>query len=153
MPAPVSDPFATAKTEFTGLGDYEGRTVIIVPQELQKNIPSTRPNAQRPTYDRVVGDVIVVDGKPDDDLGLETIPTTIEGMYISGASVVPQLRGFVKSHKPVLGVVVKKVITKGNNPAVLLDGDAVTDAARKAAAAAFAAYQEEQEDPFGSPDE
>src|SRR6478609_6351654 len=90
------DPFATASSEFRGLGDFEGRAVLVVPTELQTGIPSTRPGAVNKTYDRVVADVIVLDGEPDEDLDLDTLPQTFEGMFISGAVVVPQLRSSVK---------------------------------------------------------
>jgi hypothetical protein len=143
------DPFSTARSTFVGLGDLEGRAVLVVPKELQTGIPSNRPGSSG-TYDRVIADVIVLDGEPDDELGLTEFPETIEEVFISGSVVVPQLRPSVKSHRPVIGIVTKqKSRVKGNNDAVALDGD-VTDAQKALARKAYAAYQEAQEDPFGT---
>jgi len=142
------DPFATAPTTFAGLGDLEGRTVVIVPLRLESGIPSNRPNGG--TYERVIADVIVLDGEPDEELGIDELPATIEEMFISGSVVVPQVKTKVKSHQPIIGVVVKTPSkTKGNAPAVMLDGKAsVTDEARALARKAYDAYLKSQEDPF-----
>lgn len=147
MSAP--DPFTTARSEFAGLGDFAGRAVLVVPTELQTGIPSTRPGAANKTYDRVIADVIVLDGGSDEDLGIDELPATFEQMFISGSVVVPQLRGAVKSRKPVLGVVAKqKSQIKGNNDAVVLKGDEVSEDQKALARRAWTEYQKAQEDPF-----
>lgn len=142
------DPFVTARSTFVGLGDLEGRAVLVVPTDIQTGIPSTRQGA--PDYDRIIADVIVLDGDPDDEIGLDEVPTTVEGMFISGSVVVPQLRPSLKSHRPVLGVVEKqKARTKGNNDAVRL-GDDISEAQRVLARQAWKVYKESQEDPFAT---
>ena len=154
MAATQTDPFDTASLDFIGLKNLEGRLVLVVPKELQRDIPSTRPGSGRNTYDRIVADVIVLDGEPSDELGIDEIPFTFENMFISGSQVVPQLRNNVKKRRPKLGVVVlQKAQIKGNNPAVALDGEDVTDDQRLLARVAYQDYQAEQEDPFDSGDE
>jgi hypothetical protein len=143
----TEDPFDTARTNFAGLGDFEGRAVLVLPTELQKDIPSNR--AGGGTYERVVADVIVLDGDLDDELGIDELPAIFDGMFISGSVVVPQLRGSLKNRKPKLGVVVKQPArTKGNNPAILLDGDAITEDQKKLARKAWEAYQARLDDAF-----
>lgn len=145
-----TDPFATARSTFVGLGDLDGRAVLVVPTQLETGIPSTRPG-QSKTYDRIIADVIVLDGGPDEELGLDELPYTFEEMFISGSVVVPQLRGAVKHHKPVLGVVTKqKSQIKGNNDAVSLSGENLTEAQKDLARKAWPIYQKSQEDPFAS---
>jgi hypothetical protein len=144
-----TDPFATARSTFVRLGDLEDRAVLIVPTAIQTGIQSTRKGGE--DYDRIVADVIVLDGDPDENLGLDEIPTTIEGMFITGAVAVPQLRPSLKSHRPVLGVVTKQASrTKGNNDAVALVGDSVTEDQRALARTAWDAYKASQEDPFAT---
>jgi hypothetical protein len=62
-----TDPFATARSTFVRLGDLEDRAVLIVPTAIQTGIQSTRKGGE--DYDRIVADVIVLDGDPDDNLG------------------------------------------------------------------------------------
>jgi|SRR5215207_1074110 len=143
------DPFATARSNFIGLGDLEGRAVLVYPTGLETDIPSTRDTSK--TYDAIIADVIVLDGDEDEELGLDEIPGTIEDMRISGAVLVPQLRGALKKSRPVLGVVDKqKSRTKGNNDAVVLKGEAdvVTDEIRALARKAWDVYQASQASPF-----
>lgn len=143
------DPFDTATSEFVGLKDLAGRLVLVIPKELQRGIPSTRPGAGKKTYDRVVADVIVLDGPADPDKGIDEIPYTFEDMFVSGSAVVPQLRSAVKKRRPKLGVVVlQKPQVKGNNPAPILEGEDVTEEQKALARAAYATWQAEQEDPF-----
>jgi hypothetical protein len=146
----TSDPFDTARSNFLGLGDLAGRAVLVYPTKLEENIPSTRPG-QNKTYSRIVADVIVLDGDVDEEAGVDEIPMTVSDMFISGSVLVPQLRGNLKTKRPVLGVVNKqKSSVKGNNDAVVLNADAITDDHRKLARKAWEAYQSRQEDPFST---
>jgi hypothetical protein len=149
MTEPI-DPFNTARSNFIGLGDLSGRAVLVYPLELQTGIVSTRDASK--TYDRIVADVIVLDGGLDEETGIEEVPTTVEAMYISGAVLVPQLRGALRNKRPVLGVVDKqKSRTKGNQDAVVLSGD-VTEEQRQLARKAWQDYQAAQVDPFATAD-
>jgi hypothetical protein len=130
-----TDPFTDARSSFTKLDDLIDRTVLVAPQEIQ-TLKSTLRGQEGKEYDAITADVIVLDGEPDDEIGIETVPTTIEGMRISGSVVVNQLRPKVKSHGLVLGRVSKqKAQTKGFNDAYVLDSKSIDkdDPVRKVA--------------------
>jgi hypothetical protein len=148
--AQAPDPFADATSEFIGIKSYVGRTLVVIPHRLETGIKSTLSEGK--VYDAVWSDVIIVDGDPDEDLEIDEVPTVKEEMRVAGASIVPQLRPHLRTHKPVIGVLIDRPASNKNwQPSVALDSEKVTEAARKVARQAYADYQEahaNDKDPF-----
>ena len=150
------DPFDRARTQFVGLKDLEGRHVIVNALSLEKRQSSLSETPKM--IDTINADIIVLDGDPDDDLGLSQIPATIEDAVIFSASAVPQLRSKVGKDRPTVGQVIRrKAQTKGHNDTYLLDGEAegleALTGPGGVARKAWAKYLKSRPSPFDEPDE
>lgn len=129
----MSDPFSDAQSGFIRASDYAGRLVLIEVKDLKKDLPSSEAGK---SYDAIVADVHVLDGDVTEMFEMNkpyTTPDgathaafTVEGSQLSGAALVPQLRGKVgKSypHNMILGRMKtqpSKRFTRGA-PAAILD--------------------------------
>lgn len=89
MSAPTTDPFSDARAGFIKLDDLLGRLLLVVPLSIEDR-PSTQPGKTNETYESLTCDVIVLDGEINDMI--EAVPSTLEGIYISGGVIVPQLK-------------------------------------------------------------
>lgn len=97
----TTDPFSDARSGFVKLDDLLGRLLLIVPKSVETR-PSRMPGAPAgATYESITADVIVLDG-PVTEL-VEEVPMTIEGTFISGGVIVPQLKPKIASQGMVLG--------------------------------------------------
>lgn len=96
------DPFATPSAEFVEVADLDGRLVICFPKRIEQ---ATGKSDGKP-YDKVIADVVIVDGATTDKI-TET-PFTVEEMHFSAKMIVGQLRTFVGKGRPVLGRVNSK---------------------------------------------
>lgn len=84
-----ADPFNDPQSEFITAKDFVGRLLLVTPTGVETGIVSTMPGAEGKTYDRVIADVVVLDGAVTDKF--DTIPCRIEAQLLSGAALVPQL--------------------------------------------------------------
>jgi hypothetical protein len=84
-----SDPFGEPQSEFITAKDFVGRLVLVTPTGVETGIESTMPDSKGKTYDRVIADVVVLDGAVTDKF--DVIPCRLEGQLLSGAGLVPQL--------------------------------------------------------------
>ena len=153
----MTDPFSSARSAFTTLDDLMGRLILVRPKELRTEV-STLPNANGKTYEKVIADVIVLDGDPDDKI--ETIPMTLEDQHISGVAIVGQLKPAAKKKIDRGGIVLGRLgkvpsKTKGFGPAWILNDpeDEDKELARPEAMAYIEANKANEEpDPFASAD-
>lgn len=83
----MSDPFNDPQSNFITAADFVGRLCVIKPTGVEHDIPSTQTEGK--TYNRVIADVHVLDGPVDDKF--DTVPCVLQGQYLSGAGLVPQL--------------------------------------------------------------
>ena len=97
----MTDPFDEARPGFVRLDDLLGRLLLVAPYDVEQRA-STLPGAKEgDTYESITADVIVLDG-PTTEL-IEEIPYEIEGMFISGSAIVPQLKPKIRKRGLVLG--------------------------------------------------
>ena len=83
------DPFSDARAGFVKLDDLLGRLLLIVPLSIEERA-STQPGRVGETYESITADVIVCDGEVTDMI--EEVPMTLEGIFVSGGVIVPQLK-------------------------------------------------------------
>ncbi len=128
----TTDPFTKPQTDFITPRDMLGRLALITPKGGEQNIPSTMQGQEGKTYDRVIADVVLLDGAITDKF--TEIPFRMEGQILSGAALVPQLTeraggGVLKPGKMTLGRFAER---KGRfpNPAVVLAEFTTEDAAK-----------------------
>lgn len=95
------DLFDAATTTYVEIGDVDGRLICVFGHRIaQANGKNGDP------YDYVEADVLVLDGPVTEKI--DQVPTLIEGMRLSAAKVVDQLRTAVRKGRPVLGRVNSK---------------------------------------------
>ena len=117
------DPFDRARKNFIGLKDLEDRHVIVNALSMEKRQSNLSETPKM--IDTINADVIVLDGDPDEEAGIEEVPTVIQDMVIFSASAVPQLRSKVGKDRPTIGQVIRrKAQNKNHNDTFLLDGEA-----------------------------
>lgn len=144
----MTDQFSDPQTEFVNAKNFVGRLALITPIATQEGVASTMKGQEGKTYDRVIADVVLLDGTPDERFG-PGIPAVIEGQFLSGAALVPMLTRRTQSGlapgKMTLG---RFALRKGNfpQPAVVLD---VATEADKVVARQYLASLAAQ-DPFAS---
>ena len=97
--------FSDPTTEYTTIDDIDGRLVCIFPKEIRTQVG----NDGNP-YDKVVADVIVLDGPVTDKV--TEVPMFIADMHLSAGAVVGAIRGNVRTGKPVLCRVDSRPSTK-----------------------------------------
>ncbi len=85
----TNDPFSDARAGFVKLDDLLGRLLLVIPLTIEDR-DSTQPGSAGKTYESITADVIVCDGEVTDMI--EEVPTTLEGIFISGGVIVPQLK-------------------------------------------------------------
>jgi len=138
------DPFGAPQTEFITAKDFVGRLVLVTPTGVETGIKSTMPGNEDKTYDRVIADVVILDGAPNDKF--DTIPCRIEGQLLSGAGLVPQLTKRT-SAGPVPGKMTlgRFANRKGKWPQPAVVMDEPTDADKQTARAYLASL-----DPFAA---
>jgi hypothetical protein len=83
------DPFSDARAGFVKLDDLLGRLLLIVPLSIEDR-PSTKPGRTGETYESITADVIVCDGDVTDMI--DEVPMVLEGIFVSGGVIVPQLK-------------------------------------------------------------
>jgi len=96
------DPFATPTADFTVIDDLDGRLVAIVGLRMEKG----RGKSDGKEYDKVIADVIVIDGPTTDKI--PSLPHTVSEMHLSAGMVVGQIRQYVGKGTPVLARVNSK---------------------------------------------
>lgn len=142
----TDDPFDGARTGFVRLEDLKDRLVLVFPQSVEER-DSTLPGAAGKKYESVTADVIVLDG--DVTELIEEVPLTLEGIFISGAAIVPQVKPKIGKGRGVLGrLSTQAARTKGFGDAWVLE--APTDADKALARPYAVAYQEKNLDPFAA---
>lgn len=146
-PAPAEDLFEDVQAEYVTVDDLEGRHVVVLPERIEK---ATGKSGDE--YDRIVADVIVLDGPETDKI--PSVPFTVAEMYLSAKNVVGRLRSSVRDRKPRLGYV--DSVPSSFNRNVKAFGFQPVDASnreiRDKANAAIVAYREavHAEDPFAA---
>jgi hypothetical protein len=137
----MTDPFADAKSDFMGAKDYctvEGpadRLILFYGQAVETEIPSKAKGSEGETYDRVIGDVVVLDGPISDKF--PEVPGIIKGQFFNGKALVPSLthrqgKEILPMDRPVLGRVVRFKNSFGNwSPKIDTPTDADKDVARR----------------------
>ncbi len=147
----MTDPFDEARPGFVRLDDLVGRLVLIAPHSVEQR-PSTLPGAKEgATYESITADVIVLDGEPTETI--DEIPYVVEGMYISGSAIVPQLKPKIRKRGLVLGRLSQQPSRK--NPkfgkAWILEPPTEADKAlARPHAHAYLERRQAEEDPFSS---
>lgn len=96
---PADDDFDDPKTEYASVEHLDGRVVMFYVKRIDSNIMG---NNGKP-YDRVVCDVVVLNG--DVTELVPEVPGIIENMFVSNVSIVPRIRGGLKTDRPLLGYV------------------------------------------------
>lgn len=140
----MTDPFSDARSGFVKLDDLLGRLLLVIPQSIETRPSRMAGAAPGATYESITADVIVLDG--DITELVEEVPMTIEGTYISGGVIVPQLKPKIASKGMVLGRLGQQPSqTPKFGPAWVLQPP--TDKDKVLARPAAKAYQEAN-DPF-----
>ena len=131
---PDDDEFATPVRNFLSIEDLDGRLVIAFPHSIDT---LTSPKNGK-DYQRIIADVVVVDGKTTDKL--PKLPHLATDMHLSATGVVASLRAMVGKGRPVLGRVDSRPSSFNKNvPAYGLADP--TDADKAAARPALAQYR------------
>jgi hypothetical protein len=98
-PAASSDDlFEDVVADYVTVDDLEDRHIVVIPDRIES---ATGKNGD--PYDRIVADVIVLDGPVTDKI--TEIPFTVTEMYLSAKNVVGRLRASVRDHKVRLGFI------------------------------------------------
>jgi hypothetical protein len=127
------DPFATPTTEFVEIADLDGRLIVVLPDRIEQ----ANGKSDGKPYDKVIGDVIVVDGPTTDKI--TELPFVVEDMHLSSKMVVGQLRPKVGKGVPVLARVNSKPSSFNRQVKAYGLGDP-TDADRGKALPAYRQY-------------
>ena len=147
--AQSEDLFEDVVADYVTVEDLEGRHIVVFPDRIE-TVESTKPNGK--PYDRIVADVIVLDGPVTDKI--TEVPFTVTEMYLSATNLVARLRASVRDRKVRLGYVdsVPSSYNKSVKAFGLQPVDATNRAVRDAANAAITAYREaaHTEDPFAA---
>lgn len=139
MAQPIVDPFSEAQSSFITLDDClvdvntgkvanvgeQGRLLLIEPISIETR-QSTLPGQTDKAYDSITANVVILDGPVTEKI--EEVPFKVEGMFLSGAVIVGQLKSKLPDKKPstkyALGRVGKQPArTKGFGPAWVLNGN------------------------------
>ena len=91
--------FEDPTTEFVTIEDIDGRTVAVFGKEIRRD----KGKSDGKEYDKVIADVIVLDGPVTDKI--TEVPMLIPDMHLSAGAVVGAVRGTVRTGKPVMGKV------------------------------------------------
>jgi len=126
----MTDPFSDARSGFITAEDFQGRLLLVAVTGFEANRESTMNPGK--TFDTIIADVTVLDG-PITEM-FDHIPMKIEGQYLSGSGLVPQLKGKVGKVHPsnqILGRMTQRPArVTGFKPANVLaeptDADKVT---------------------------
>lgn len=111
MTVPVQDPFAdpAPTSQRPTIASLRGRLVMLTPRKIETVANNMNPGQ---TEDRATVDVTVVDGLGPVPQVKNNVPTgqyldgpDFTGMWISSTRVVDQMRPFVGTGRPVLGVI------------------------------------------------
>jgi hypothetical protein len=146
---PDADLFEDVVADYVGIDDLDGRHLVVIPDRIETAESTSQPGK---TYERIIGDVIVLDGPVTDKI--TEVPFVVTEMYLSATNVVNRLKSSVKDRKPRLGLVDsvpskrnKNVKAYGFQPV-----DATNREVRDKANAAIVAYREaaHAEDPFAA---
>lgn len=136
------DPFATTATDpnevdsldfddpgsdFVTIHDIDGRTVCVFPKEIRREAAKD-PKPGKETFEKVVADVIVLDGPVTD--AIQQVPGLIPDMHLSAGAVVAAIRGNVRTKRPIMGRIDSR--PSRNNRQVKAYGLQAVDAATKA---------------------
>ena len=97
-PTDTDDMFADPTTDFVTVDDLDGRLIAVYAKELRRE-QSKNPGGGM--YDKIVCDVIVLDGATTEKIG--EVPMFLGDMHLSAGAVVGALRGSVGKGTPVLG--------------------------------------------------
>jgi hypothetical protein len=164
---PVDDPFGEPAPggNFPAIAQLLGRYLVVRPTRLDRNMPGV--NKEDKPRDRITADVLVCNGEPisakldkHGDVVTELDPpvvpgTVLEEFWISNAKLVAEVKGSVKTGRPVIGKLTRlKARIKGQDGAYSLE-PVPAGPARTAAAKMWTEWTEAQasaavDDPFAS---
>lgn len=132
---PVDDDFDTTSSAFLNLKDLKGCLIAYLAYEVDE-IPTRvkNPNAKKGTFSLFKSVVVLLDGKPAENVGNVTLPETFDEFGLSGAFNERLLKDTMKKQKPKIARVVVEKNTAGTESAKLSDiRDGDLEIARKPA--------------------
>ncbi len=112
--SPAGDPFASARSGFIQMKDLVGRLILAAPLSVETRDSTKYPGKK---FDSYTCDVIVLDG-PITEM-IETIPFTVDGMWLAGGQIGPQLASSLRKKGLVLGRMTQVPSNKGADAWVL----------------------------------
>jgi hypothetical protein len=146
------DPFSDARAGFVKLDDLVDRLVLVVPLSIEER-KSTLPGSEGKTYESITADVIVCDGDVTDMI--EEVPMVLEGIFVSGGVIVPQVKPKLPRGNKEGGMVLGRLgqqpsqTYKKGSPAWVLNEPTDEDKViARPLAKAYLAAQREATDPF-----
>lgn len=89
--------FAKPARDYLEIADLDGRLLIVFPETIGELVSEKNGKP----YDRIIGDVVIVDGPLTDKI--PALPHLAPAMHLSASGVVAVLRAHVGKGKPVLG--------------------------------------------------
>ena len=99
-PVAGDDEFDVARSDYLTVSHLDGRLVLIWALE------SRWENGSTGKYEKIISDVVVLDGTPGEDevaLGYEQTPYVAERMHISNGAIVDKLKSRIGNPRPYLG--------------------------------------------------